>query len=153
MDEPPIQLFIQNTGEWKAAHEWPLPETQWTEFYLHKDDLLSEHELWPDEIASSFVDSPQERGSVTFVTPPMVENTEVCGPMVLNLHASTTDTEVLWFVNFLEIDKSGSERVLTRGWLRGSQRRIDPEKSGRDSPITRMTSGNLLSRGKSTNLR
>ena len=121
--------------------------------YLHKDDLLSEHELWPDEIASSFVDSPQERGSVTFVTPPMVENTEVCGPMVLNLHASTTDTEVLWFVNFLEIDKSGSERVLTRGWLRGSQRRIDPEKSDRGSPITRMTSGNLLSRGKSTNLR
>jgi hypothetical protein len=49
--------------------------------------------------------------------------------MVLNLYASTTDTEVLWFVNFLEIGPSGNERVLTRGWLRGSQRRIDPEKS------------------------
>jgi uncharacterized protein len=129
MDEPPIQLFIQNTGEWKAAQEWPLPETKWTEFYLHKGALLSEHELWPDETASTFTDSPQERGSVTFVTPPLVENTEVCGPMVLNLYASTTDTEALWFVNFLEIDESGSERVLTRGWLRGSQRRIDPEKS------------------------
>ena len=129
MDEPPIQLFIQNTGEWKAAQEWPLPETKWTEFYLHKGGLLSEHELWPDETASTFTDSPQERGSVTFVTPPLVENTEVCGPMVLNLYASTTDTEALWFVNFLEIDESGSECVLTRGWLRGSQRRIDPEKS------------------------
>ena len=129
MDEPPIHLFIQNTGEWKAAYEWPLPETMWTEFYLHKDGLLSEHEIFPDETASTFNDSPEERGSLTFVTPPMVENTEVCGPMVLNLYASTTDIEVLWFVSFLEIDPAGNERVLTRGWLRGSQRRIDPEKS------------------------
>ena len=129
MDEPPIHLFIQNTGEWKPAYEWPLPETMWTEFYLHKDGLLSEHESFPDETASTFKDTPESHGSLTFVTPPMVENTEVCGPMVLNLYASTTDTEVLWFVNFLEIDPAGNERVLTRGWLRGSQRRIDPEKS------------------------
>ena len=129
MDEPPVQLFIQNTGEWKAANEWPLPETRWTEFYLHKDGLLSEHEIFPDETASTFKDAPEEHGSLTFVTPPMVENTEVCGPTVLNLYASTTDTEVLWFVNFLEIDPMGHERVLTRGWLRGSQRHVDPVKS------------------------
>ena len=129
MDEPPIQLFIQNTGEWKAAYEWPLPETRWTEFYLHADGLLSEHEIFPDETASTFKDTPEEHGSLTFVTPPMVEHTEVCGPMVLNLYASTTDTEVLWFVSFLEIDPMGNERVLTRGWLRGSQRRMDPDKS------------------------
>lgn len=129
MDEPSIQLFIQNTGEWKAAYEWPLPETKWTEFYLHEGGLLSEHEIFPDETASTFKDTPEDHGFLTFVTPPMVENTEVCGPMVLNLYASTTDTEVLWFVNFLEIDPAGNERVLTRGWLRGSQRRIDPEKS------------------------
>ena len=49
MDEAPIHLFMQNTGEWREAYEWPLPETKWTEFYLHKDGLLSEHELWPDD--------------------------------------------------------------------------------------------------------
>ena len=129
MDEPPVQLFIQNTGEWKAAHEWPLPETQWTEFYLHKDGLLSEHEFWPDETTTSYVDSKEKHGSVTFLTPKMVENTEVCGPLALKLFASTTDTEVLWFVDLLEIDETGGERVLTRGWLRGSQRRTDPERS------------------------
>jgi predicted acyl esterase len=80
-------------------------------------------------MASTFKDTPEDHSSLTFVTPPMVENTEVCGPMVLNLYASTTDTKVLWFVNLLEIDPAGNERVLTRGWLRGSQRRVDPEKS------------------------
>ena len=69
-------------------------------------------------MASTFKDTPEGHNSLTFVTPPMVENTEVCSPMVLNLYASTTDTEVLWFVNLLEIDPAGNERALTRGWLR-----------------------------------
>jgi predicted acyl esterase len=129
MDEAPIQLFIQNTGDWKEAYEWPLPETKWTEFYLHKDGLLSEHEFWPDETSSIFTDSPQNHGELMFKTPPMVEKTEICGPLVLNLHASTTDTEALWFVMLFEENASGEEKILTRGWLRGSQRHIDPEKS------------------------
>ena len=129
MDEAPLQLFIQNTGEWREAYEWPLPETRWTEFYLHKDGLLSEHELWPDETGSTFVESPEHHGELIFKTPPMVENTEVCGPLVLNLYASTTDTEVLWFVTLFHEDEAGKEKILTRGWLRGSQRRVDPEKS------------------------
>ncbi len=129
MDEPPIHLFIQNTGEWKTAYDWPLPDTRWTEFYLHQDGLLSEHEFFPWDASTSFHDAPGGRGSAAFVTPPMVENTEICGPLALTLYAATTDTEVLWFVSFFEIDPAGRERVLTRGWLRGSQRRIDPARS------------------------
>jgi predicted acyl esterase len=49
--------------------------------------------------------------------------------MVLNLYGSTTDTEVLWFVSLLDIDPEGNETLLTRGWLRGSQRELDPERS------------------------
>lgn len=129
MNDPPVRLFIQNTGEWKSAQEWPLPETRWTEFYLHKDGLLSEHETWPDEKSSSFVESPQEHGHLIFRTPPMVENTEICGPLALNLYASTTDTEVLWFVTVFQEDGNGERRILTRGWLRGSQRHVDPTRS------------------------
>jgi predicted acyl esterase len=32
-------------------------------------------------------------------------------------------------VNFFEVNEDGDQKVLTRGWLRGSQRRIDPAKS------------------------
>jgi hypothetical protein len=60
MDEPPIHLFIQNTGEWKTAYEWPLPETRWTEYYLHQGGLLSEHEFFPWETSTSFHDAPGE---------------------------------------------------------------------------------------------
>lgn len=129
MEDPPVKLFVVGTGEWKTADEWPLPETRWTPFYLHANGLLSEHEFWLNEGSSTFEDSFFNRDSLTFLTPPLVENTEVIGPIVLNLYASITDTEVLGFVTFLDIDPEGKETLLTRGWLRGSQRRVDPARS------------------------
>jgi uncharacterized protein len=129
MKQPPIRLFIASTRQWRTAREWPLPETQWTPFYLHENGLLWEREHFPNEGSTSYSDSPWGRGALEFTTPPMVEETEVIGPVVLNLYASTTDSEVLWFVSLREVDAEGEERILTRGWLRGSHREVDPALS------------------------
>ncbi|MFC1957503.1 CocE/NonD family hydrolase [Chloroflexota bacterium] len=128
MEEPPIRLFVMGTGDWKAANDWPLPETKWTPFYLHEDKLLSEHEHWVNEGYDSFDDSPWYRGYLEYTSPILVENTEVIGPIVANLYASTTDKEILWFVTLWEVDPQGNERVLTKGWLRGSHRELDPQR-------------------------
>ena len=148
MEDPPIKLFVVGTGEWKTATDWPLPETKWTPFYLHAGGLLSEHEFWPNEGGSTFENSYYNKGSLTFTSPPLVENTEVIGPMVLNLYASTTDTEVLWFISFLDIDPDGNETLLTRGWLRGSQRRIDPDRSSPWQPYHLHTQREPLTPGE-----
>ena len=124
MDEPPIRCFIPPTGEWKSLNDWPPPEARWTTFYLHKDGILSEHELWPSEGTDAFDESNFEHGSPTYATPLLVENTEVLGPSVLTLYLSTTDTDTLLFVTLLVIDRDGNEHELTRGWLRASQRRL-----------------------------
>lgn len=139
LDEPPIKLFIVGADEWKLTSDWPPPEAKWTPFYLHANGLLSEHEFWPNEGATTFEDSYYNRDSVTFRTPTLVEDTEVVGPIVLNLYASTTDHEVLWFVSLLDIDPNGNETLLTRGWLRGSQRQLDPKKSRPWQPYHRHT--------------
>ncbi len=135
MDEPPVQVFIEGTGQWRTSHEWPLPETRWTPFYLHRGGLLSEHEFWPNEGWSNYEDSAFARHGLEFWSPPMVEVTELCGPSVLNLWGSTTDTDVLWFVSLLHQDAQGNERVLTRGWLRGSQRKLDASRSKPWQPV------------------
>ena len=122
MDEPPIRCFIPPTGEWKSMGDWPPLEARWITFYLHKDGVLSEHELWPGEGVDSFDESNFEHGSLTYATPPLVENTEVLGPSVLTLYMSTTDTEALLFVTLLLVDRDGKGHELTRGWLRASQR-------------------------------
>ncbi len=129
MEEPPIRLFVRGTNRWKKAEEWPLPETKWTPFYLHERGLLWEHEFFPNEGGSSFSDSPWGREKLEFCTPKLVEDTEVIGPIVLNLYASTSDDEILWFASLWEVDAQGNEKVLTRGWLRGSHREVDPDRS------------------------
>jgi hypothetical protein len=59
----------------------------------------------------------------------MVETTEVIGPLVLRLFASTTDTDALFFVTVFAEDGDGTREELTRGWLRASQAGLDPERS------------------------
>ena len=135
MDEPPLQLFIVGANDWKPADEWPLPETNWTPFYLHTDGLLSEHEFWPNDGSSTFEDSPHLHDEINFLTPPIVENTEICGPIVLNLYGSTTAREILWFVSLWHFDTDGRGTLLTRGWLRGSQRKLDHAASKPWQPV------------------
>lgn len=129
MDEPDVNLFVVGTGKWKQAATWPLPETRFTRFYLHENGELSEREYRAGEGGTSFEDSPYKRGQVDFWTSEFVEETELAGPLALNLYAKTTDEEVLWFVTILHRDATGNEKTLTRGWLRGTQRATDPERS------------------------
>ncbi len=127
--ENPVRVFMVGSGEWKEGDQWPFPETRWTPFYLHNDGWLTEHELFEHDTHSSFDDSPGDHGATEFWTGCMVEKTELCGPMVLNLFAETSADEVLWFISILHRDAEGNEKLLTRGWLRGSQRELDVEKS------------------------
>ncbi|MGB9069715.1 MAG: CocE/NonD family hydrolase [Candidatus Acidiferrales bacterium] len=135
MDEPLVRLFIMNTNEWKEGNEWPLPETKFTPFYLHENRFLSEREHWVYEGCDSFHDSPWMRGSLEYATAPLVENTEVAGPVLLKLYAATTDTDIHWIISLLEIDPAGKERILTKGWLKGSHRQLDMESSKPWEPI------------------
>ncbi len=148
MDEPAVKLFIVGSNEWKTADDFPVPGTRWTPFYLHPDGYLSEHECWTDDATSSYADSAFERGAIEFATPPMVENTEICGPIVLNIYGSTTDTEVLWFTSLWLIEEDGERRMLTRGWLRGSQRALDAEKSKPWQPVHAHTKHEPLTPGE-----
>lgn len=129
LDESPVRLFMIGANTWKTCAEWPPREARWTPFFLHQGGVLSEHEFWSDDRATQFEDSPSRRGGAEFWTPPLVEETEFCGPAVLNLYGSTSGTEILWYVSLWIRSAEGSERLLTRGWLRGSQRALDEART------------------------
>lgn len=152
MDEPPIRCFIPPTGEWKALDDWPPPSTRWMTFFLHADGVLSEHELWPGEGSDSFDESAFEHGSVTYTTPPLVENTEVLGPSVLTLYVSSSAPDALLFATLLHVDREGNEEELTRGWLRASQRR-EREDSTPWEPVFRHEAREPLTPGEIYELR
>ncbi|TVQ39058.1 MAG: CocE/NonD family hydrolase [Spirochaetaceae bacterium] len=129
MDEAPIRIFVNGSDSWKETDNYPLAGTRWTPFYLHEKGYLFEREHWPNEGQTSFDDSPWGRGHIEFWSARFVEQTEVIGSIVLNLFASTTDEEVLFFATLVERDGGDREKILSRGFLRGSQRRVDERQS------------------------
>ena len=33
--DPPVHVFVMGVNRWRAAPDWPLPQTRWTDYYLH----------------------------------------------------------------------------------------------------------------------
>ena len=110
-DEKPVKLFIVGTERVEGGRRLAGARHRWTPFYLHRGGLLSEHEFWPSEGGTTWEDSPFFHGEAVWTTPAMVENMEICGPMALNIWASTTDTEALFFASLILVDGRRHARV------------------------------------------
>jgi putative CocE/NonD family hydrolase len=35
LEDPSVHVFVMGRNEWRAARDWPLPQTQFTKYYLH----------------------------------------------------------------------------------------------------------------------
>jgi len=80
------------------------------------------------------------RTGVSFETPVLGEDTEVTGPIVLNLWVASSSEDMDLFVTLRNIGPDGKDicevgqhgqavPCVTKGWLRASHRQLDPEKS------------------------
>jgi len=158
MDEPPVKLEIRTGGSRKPypfrfEDDWPIPRTQWTKMHLHIADKPA------GEIAGTLkTTAPEKTGAVTytagsgghghhggangvsFETAAMTEDTEITGPLVLNIWVSSTSEDADIFATIRNIDPDGKDvcevgqrgepvACVTKGWLRASHRKLDPQKS------------------------
>ena len=68
MDEHPVRIFVMGRNEWQDESDWPLPDTHYTNYYLHEgnsgtikslnDGTLSPEPLHGSENPDSFVYDP-----------------------------------------------------------------------------------------------
>jgi hypothetical protein len=162
MDEPPVKLEIRTGGSagrypFRFENEWPIARTRWTRFYLQpmsdgpeKDLNGVEGRLVPGApIKDSKITYPASpggqhgysgRSGASFDTPPMEKDTEITGPIVLNLWVSSTSEDMDIFATIRNIgpdnkdvcevgQRGESVPCVTKGWLRASHRKPDPERS------------------------
>jgi putative CocE/NonD family hydrolase len=76
---------------------------------------------------------------LTFTTPPLEEDVEITGPIVLELHASSTNTDTDFIVRIADQSPQSEEDRrkglqpqsvnISKGWLRASHREKDPARS------------------------
>jgi predicted acyl esterase len=136
--QPRVSLNIRRPGErftLRAENEWPLARTQWTKMYLHPDGQLNS--VQRTEFGTRSYDALGE--GLTFSTPPMREELEITGPVAAKLWLSSETTDADVFLVLRVFDPVGKEVTFVGsndprtpvglGWLRASQRKLDPERS------------------------
>jgi uncharacterized protein len=137
--QPRVSLNVRHPHETfvlRAESEWPLGRTQWTKYYLQADGLA----LTPQEPSAAMTLSYETMGDgLTFRMPPMTKSLEITGPVAAKLFVSSATTDADIFLALRLFDPDGEEitfigsndpRVpVGLGWLRASQRKLDPARS------------------------
>jgi putative CocE/NonD family hydrolase len=151
----------------RFENEWPLARTQWTKLYLRidREPSAEEHAVEGQLVAAPPQQSAKlmysasgmtkagvasgsslstthgggARLGVTFETAPMEKDTEITGPLMMNLWVSSTTEDMDIFVTLRnigpdgkdvwEVGQHGQPVPLTKGWLRASHRKLDPRRT------------------------
>ena len=138
-ERPPVLLDIRQadgTITRRTENEWPLARTQWTKLYLDaaSSALMADAPGEPREVAYEALED-----AVVFRTPPLERETELTGPMAAKLFVSSSTEDMDIFATVQAFSPDGSEVTfqgasepaapIAQGWLRVSQRKLDPERS------------------------
>ena len=137
--QPTVSLNIRRPHEkfeLRAEHEWPLARTQWTKYYLQP----ATRELGADAPDAATTLAYETTGDgITFLTPPMTRELEITGPVAAQLWLSSETADADVFLVLRVFDPDGKEVVFVGandprtpvglGWLRASQRKLDPALS------------------------
>jgi hypothetical protein len=138
--EPRVEVEVRSADDKIkrkiAASDWPLPQTQWTK--LHLDGQAKT--LGPSApAAAASVQYEALSEGVTFRTAPLEREMEIAGPVKLRLHVSSSTDDMDVFATLRAFDAAGKEVVffsstapkspVSQGWLRVSQRKLDPARS------------------------
>ncbi|MDH3282652.1 MAG: hydrolase, partial [Gammaproteobacteria bacterium] len=161
MDEPPVKLEIRTGGgtgryEYRFENEWPIARTQWRRLYLQIDhESANKGEATEGALVTAPPESGKKvsysagpghyrpvsgRSGVSFETPPMEDDTEITGPLMLNLWVSSSSEDMDIYATIRNIDPHGKDvcevgqrgepvACVTKGWLRASHRKLDQTRS------------------------
>jgi predicted acyl esterase len=138
-NEAPVTVQVRRPdgASWHRATAWPLPKTQWDQYYLDASD----GGMSPAKGSASASEKqyPAVGDGVTFKTEPFAEDVDFTGPGMIKLWVKSSTADMDIFATLRLIDPEGRDvtfmgnsnpRVpLVQGFLRVSHRAVDPAKS------------------------
>jgi predicted acyl esterase len=137
--QPRVSLNIRHPGEkfvLRGENEWPLARTQWTKYFLQPHGLGLATEALAGETTLRYETNGD---GLTFSTPPLAKPIEITGPVAAKLWVSSDTADADLFLALRLFDPAANEVTFIGsndprtpigiGWLRASQRKLDPNKS------------------------
>jgi predicted acyl esterase len=160
--QPKVLLQVRHPGDKfvaRAENEWPLKRTRWTKFYLDPATTALTPKK-PTREAKLAVAAMSD--GLTFMTPPLTEDTEITGPSALKLWASSSTRDADFFIvlrvftgDLKEIVFQGAidpHAPVAQGWLRASHRKLDKKLSAPYRPYHTHDEKQPLAKGKPVEL-
>jgi hypothetical protein len=149
MDEPPVKLCIRVSVDectWRFENEWPIARTQYKKYFLSTQaagavaDAMYDFRLSlnppADDGEITYPSGPEayerarrDQPMVTFVTEPLTGNVEVTGHINLVMWVSSATDDMDVFAYLRDMAPDGSVEAATRGILKVSHRKLDPQLS------------------------
>jgi len=136
--QPKVLLQVRHIDKFvpRAESEWPLKRTRWTKFYLDPTAMTLTTKK-PSGVGQLKFASMGD--GLTFLTPPLTQETEITGPSALKLFASSSTADADFFIvlrvftgDLKEIVFQGAidpHTPIAQGWLRASHRKLDRKLS------------------------
>lgn len=135
----------------RSYRSWPPPAMRYSALYLRTGSALADTPATTDEAPDAYTDKSSQhvvlvgsgkgiawdvpqKGGATYMSAPFGHDTLMVGPWGLRLFLSTTasDTDVEAILSV--VDSAGNTTYVSRGYLRGSHRALDPEHSTEEVP-------------------
>jgi len=160
-EQPKVQLQVRHPDRFEQRFEadWPIPRTQWTEFYLDPSTMSL---ATTAPTASQEISYEATGEGVTFLSEPMSEATEITGPSALKISVSSSTEDADIFAVLRVFDAEGEEIVFQgaidphtpvgQGWLRASHRKLDEALSEPYRPYHSHDEIQLLTPGEAVDL-
>jgi uncharacterized protein len=184
MDGAPVKLYVRGANLWREEPEWPLPRARHVPYYLSgaasggvtslNDGSLTTQKPSANGGATSYTYpdwewvqgvvalDPQGRPDpvrrvLTFTSAPMEKDTEITGPIVLQLHASSSARDTQFIVKLSDqLPQDAAARAkgkqpafvpASKGWLKASHRQKDAARSTELRPFYTHTDPQPLTPG------
>jgi predicted acyl esterase len=134
-NQPRVQLQVRRVDGFtqRPENEWPLARTRWTRFYLNPSDRSL---ATAPPTGEGNLEYEALGDGVTFLSPPLAEETEITGPLASKIFLSSSTGDADLFLVFRVFAPGGEEVVfqgaldphtpVAQGWLRASHRKVDP---------------------------
>ncbi len=111
----PVKIFVMGSNQWREEDDWPLARAQSAKYFLHStknaNSLRGEGSLSTASPRSESAD-----------TPAFTQDTEVTGPVSLELFAKSSAVDTDFTAKLVDVGPDGFAQNLTEGIIRARYR-------------------------------
>jgi predicted acyl esterase len=135
--QPRVQLQVRHVDRFVERHEneWPIARTRWTKLHLRRYGAIAPV---AEDVAAAVSFAAMGEG-LTFLSEPLLDQTEITGPLAAKLCVSSSTSDADLFLLFRVFTPDLREVVfmgaidphtpVAQGWLRLSHRKLDARLS------------------------